>query len=189
MRKKERKFKKIWNLASSYLKGVKKKDYVVHTKGVIRAMELLLEQETGDRDVLIQAAMLHDVGWSRVPLNLQISDVKAEKLEASKLHLEYAPPIIEGILTNLGYNKSHIERVIDVVLAHKFKKPTQLDEMLLIDADNLSDAFREQFYSDVEAYKTTPGDHYNFRKRNQFYTKTARIIFDEELEKRRKEFS
>nr|AQS32394.1 hypothetical protein [uncultured archaeon] len=98
------------------------------------------------------------------------------------------PPIIEEILTEVGYNKNKIKKVIDVVLAHKFEAPRRLDKQLLIDADTLSDSFKEQFYSDVKEFKTTPKENYNFRKNNHFYTRTAQIIFNKELGKRRKEF-
>ncbi len=181
-------FEKIWKLALPYLKKGKRKDFVVHTKGVIKAMELLLKQEKGDENILIPAAILHDVGWSKVPLNLQMSNDKAGKIKALELHLKYAPLIIKEVLIKCEYNENQIKKIIDIVLAHKFKNPRRLDKRLLIDADTLSDAFRKQFFSDIKAYKTTPEELYNFRKNNQFYTKTAKIIFNKELNERKKEF-
>jgi len=181
-------FEKIWKLTVPYLRRGRRKDFVLHTKGVIKAMELLLKQEKGDKNILIPAAILHDVGWSKVPLNLQMSNIETEKMKALKLHLKYAPPIIEEILIKCGYNKNQIKKIIGIVLAHKFKNPRRLDKRLLIDVDTLSDAFKEQFSSDVKAYKTTAEELYNFRKNNKFYTKTARIIFNKELNERRKEF-
>jgi hypothetical protein len=76
--------------------------------------------------------------------------------------------------------------VIDIVAFHKFKNPKKLDKRLLIDADTLSDVFKKQFYSDIKAYKKTPEKLYDFRKDNQFYTKTAKIIFNKELKKEKK---
>lgn len=182
-------FKKIWELAVPFLLQGKRKDFLLHTKGVIKGMELLLEHERGDENILIPAAIVHDVGWSRVPLSLQKSNEETKKIKALKLHLKYAPPIINEILIKCRYKKSQIKKIISLVLVHKFKKPKTINEKLLIDADTLSDAFKEQFYSDAKEYKKTPEKLYEFRKNNQFYTKTARIIFNKELEKRRKEFS
>jgi len=74
------------------------------------------------------------------------------------------------------------------VPAHKFKNPKKLSKRFLIDADQLSDAFKEQFYSDAREYKILPSDLYNFRlKNNKFYTKTAQILFQAEINKRKKE--
>ena len=53
----------------------------------------------------------------------------------------------------------------------------------------MADAFKEQFYSDAQAYSSTPQGLYDYRKDNQFYTKTAKEIFDKELEQRKKEFT
>ena len=146
------KFEKIWKLAVPYLRKGKRKDFVLHTKGVIKAMELLLKQEKGDMGILIPAAILHDVGWSKVPLSLQMSNNETKKVKSLKLHLKYAPQIIEGVLIECRYNKDKIKKIIEIVLAHKFKNPRKLDKRLLIDADTLSDAFKEQFYSDAKAY-------------------------------------
>jgi len=181
-------FEKIWQLAIPYLKKGIKKDFIVHTKGVIRSMRCLLEREEGDKSILIPAAILHDVGWSKVPLNMQKSDEELDRVEALRLHIKHASSIIKEILLKVGYDEIQIEKVINIVAAHKFQDPKELSKQLLIDADTMSDAFKQQFYSDVRSYKTTPEELYEFRKKNDFYTQTARKIFDEELEKRRKEF-
>lgn len=181
-------FEEILELALPYLNQGIMKDFVIHTKGVVKAMELLLEHEDGDEDILIPAAILHDVGWFNVPSELQKSNNQSDKIEATHLHLKHGLPIIEKILTKVGYNKMQIEKVINIVAAHKFQDTKELDKQLLIDADALSDAFREQFYSDVKSYKTTHQKNYEFRKKNKFYTKTAEKLFNIELEKRKKEY-
>lgn len=183
---------KIWQLAKPYLKKGKMKNFVIHTEGVIIAMKILLKKEFDDEEILMPAAILHDVGWSKVFIKLKKSEwdvmPKKKRIRALKLHIKYAPLIIRKILRKVGYPKNKIKKIIDVVLAHKYKNPGELNKRLLIDADILSDAFRKQFYSDVKEYATTPSKLYGFRKHNQFYTMTARIIFKKELAKRRKEF-
>lgn len=180
-------YEKIWDLAEPYLRKGTAKDFALHTQGVVKAMELILKEEKGNDDILIPAAILHDVGWSKVPSNLQRSREEADRKKALELHLEYAAPIIEEILGKVDYNYKQIQRVVDIVKSHKFKDPSELEKQLLIDADTAADAFKEQFYSDVESYETTPEKLYDFRKKNEFYTATARKIFERELEERRKE--
>lgn len=184
------KFEKILELASPYLKQGAKKDFVIHTQGVVKAMELLLEKEQGNEDILIPAAILHDVGWADVPVNLQKSDQREERLEGMKLHIECAPPIVEKVLLEAGYNESDIKRIMGIIVAHKFQENLiDAGKQLLVDADALSDAFSEQFYSDLKHYGNTPEEGYNYRKKsNQFYTKTGQEIFDKEMENRKKEF-
>lgn len=185
----EKRFEKIWRFALPYLRKGNRKDFVLHTEGVVKAMELLLKKEKGDPEILIPAAILHDTGWSRVPLNLQKSNNRDKVKKAMELHLKYSVRIIEEVLTEVGYDKKQIKKVIDVVLAHKFRDPKGSDKRLLIDADTLSDAFKEQFYGDCKAYNISPEVLYKFRKNNKFYTETVKEIFARELEKRWKEIS
>ena len=181
------KFEKIWKLAVPYIKKGKRKDFLLHTEGVIKAMKLLLKKEKGDANILIPAAMLHDIGWSKVPVSLQKTNDENKTKKAMELHLKYSTPIIDEVLTKIGYSKKQIKAITDVVLAHKFKNPKNLNKRLLIDADTLADIFKEQFYSDCKAYNLGLKTLYNIRKNNKFYTKTAKIIFNKELDKRRRE--
>ena len=150
---------------------------------------MLLEKEKGEKDLLLPAAILHDVGWAKVPLEIQKDKRGVMVKKALELHLKYNPPITKKILNSLGYDKSKIEKIIEIILAHKFQNPRDLNKRLLIDADTLSDVFKEPFYKDTKQYGITPKENYDFREENKFYTKTARIIFDRELNKRRKEIS
>lgn len=184
-----KKYQNIWELARPYLKKGVNKNFVIHTEGVVAAMELILKKEKGDPDILIPAAILHDVGWANVPKRYQRTENKADKLRGMKLHIELAPEIIKKILQSAGYKTFRINEIIEIVQAHKFSKPRKLSKKMLIDADQLSDSFKEQFYSDVKAYKITPEKNYKFRiKDNNFYTKAAKDIFWEQMEQRRKEF-
>ncbi len=175
--------------ATLFLKKGKKKDFVKHTKWVVKSMEMLLKKERGDEDILIPAAILHDTGWSKVPLSLQKIMRGSKAKKALELHLKYCPPIAKEILSSLKYDKAKIKEIIGVMLAHKFKNPRNLNKRLLIDADTLSDTFKEPFYEDVGQYEITPKENYDVRKGNKFYTKTARIIFNKELAKREREIN
>jgi hypothetical protein len=178
-------FQKIWNEALPYLKGGLRKDFVLHTKGVVRAMGLLLESEEGDPHVLMPAAILHDTGWSRVPANLQKTRNQAESQKGMQLHLTLSIPIIERILKKECFDESRIQTIINIVLAHKFTKPEDMNQELLIDADTIADVFKDQFYSDCAAYNIIPEQLYEIRKKNRFFTDTAREIFRRKLSKRK----
>ena len=180
-------YNEIWDQAKIYLKKPIRKDFVLHTKGVVKAMELILQEIKEDHSIFIPAAMLHDVGWAKVPVELQKDNSKKSQLKALKLHIKYAPEIIIEILGKINYDPIKINKIIQIVTSHKFCDPTELDKQLLIDADALSDVFKEQFYSDVKTYNSTPQKNYEFRRKNIFYTKTAKKLFDIELEQRKNE--
>lgn len=175
---------KIWKLATPYLKAGVRKDFFLHTQVVVKAMKLILKKEKGDVGLLFPAAILHDTGWSRVPEYLQKNNNKRDQIKALKLHIKYAAPIIKEILTKLEYNKNNIREIVEIVKSHKFKNPKDINKKILIDADNLSDAFRKQFENDLISYNQTRDKLYNYRKNNKFYTKTAEKIFRKELSKR-----
>lgn len=184
------KHQKVWKSTLPYLKKGKMKDFIVHTEGVMKAITLILKHEKADKNILILAAILHDVGWAKVPKELQEQPLRVNKLKlkkAMKLHLEYSQPIIEKILGELNYKQKDIERIVGIVKDHKYKNPKDKEKRLLIDADNLSDVFKKQFWTDVKKYKADPKEQYEFRRLNKFYTKTARDVFEKELNKRKKE--
>jgi HD superfamily phosphodiesterase len=178
---------RIWRLALPYLREGKKKNFVLHTKMVIKGIELLLKKENGNEDILIPAAILHDVGWSRVPIYLQKAKGGLRAKKAQELHLKYSVPIIKKILRIVDFENNTIRKVTETVLSHKFRNPRILDKKLLIDADTLADVFREQFYTDAKIYNIFPQEFYHIRKNNKFYTNTAQQIFQKELKKREQE--
>lgn len=179
-------YNKIWSLAKPYLRKGMKKDFVLHTEGVVKAMKMICEKESGDTSLLIPSAILHDVGWAKVPKKLQKSKRKNDTTKGLKFHLEYSKPIIQDILTRLRFNKIKINKIVEIVNSHKFCNPRNINKRIMIDADALSDSFKKQFVSDAESYKLTYAELYKFRKTtNKFYTKTAKEIFSNEIEKRK----
>lgn len=177
----------IFKKAKSFLKKGQKKDFFIHTKWVVKSAQILLKGQRGDESVLIPAAILHDVGWAKVPAKLQVANDKKSQQECLKLHLKYGALIAKAILIDLDYPKDKIKKIISIILAHKFQDPSDLNKRLLIDADNLSDVFKQPFYLDVKQYKTTTKQNYDVRKKNKFYTKTAKAIFAKQMTDRKKE--
>lgn len=179
-------FNSLWAKAKPYLKRGKRKDFVLHTQMVVRAVKLLIKEEGGEPKTLIPAAILHDVGWARVSPALQMASGKKHKDEAQRQHLQKAIPIIRKILKSQNYESEEIGRIIDLVLAHKFTNPKDPEKRLLIDADTLSDTYQKTFISDSKAYGSAK-KNFAFRKKNHFYTKAAKKIFEKQLLARRAE--
>jgi HD superfamily phosphodiesterase len=180
-------FEKIWELAMPCLKKGIMKDFVSHTKYVVKSIEMIIDGEGGDHNILIPAAILHDVGWSKVDPALQLNDDMEKKREGQRQHIAFAKEIIEEILNKANYLKEDIQKIVEIVEAHKFQDPKEKEKQMLIDADNLSDTFKEQFDSDVIAYHSTPKQVYEFRTNNKYYTQTSKKIADRNMAELRKE--
>jgi len=171
-----------------YLKKGVRKDFVLHTKNVVKAIEEILKEEKGNSNLLYPAAILHDTGWSDVPKRLQLTNINAEKKKALKLHIKYALPIARKILKKMNYKSDNVNKIVLIIKSHKFSNPKDLNKRILIDADALSDAYKNSFYSDAKNYSVSPIDLYKYRlANNNFYTKIAKKIFQREINKRRKE--
>jgi len=181
-----KKFQALWQEVEPILNKAKKKDFVLHTSFVVQAMEELIKHEGGESDILIPAAILHDIGWSAVPEKLQFAEDAEGSRKALVEHIKQAGPIIQRVLKKLHYDQKHIQEIIRVVASHKSIEPQEHEKhiRLLIDADTLSDTYKEAFYSDAKAYKKTPLELWKFRSKNVFYTKTATRIFQCELQER-----
>ena len=181
------KYQSIWEKVEPLLLSGKRKDFLLHSKMVERAMKEIVAGEGGNSDILIPTAILHDVGWSEVSVELQLAEDNKSKHKALVEHIKNAPPIIRKILSELNYDKDKIEKIIDLIVAHKFIDPKEKDKQMLIDADTLSDTYKESFHSDVKSYNSTPRKTWEFRSKNTFYTETAKKIFKKQLNNRLKE--
>lgn len=183
----DNKYQPIWEKVKKPLSEATMKDFVLHSQMVEKAMREIIAGEGGDPDILIPAAILHDIGWSKVDTELQCAQDPESRHKAMVAHIENAPALIKNILSELNYDKDKIERIVDLVVAHKFTDPEDKDKQKLIDADTLSDTYKESFWSDIKSYDRVPKDMWDHRSKNTFYTTTARSIFGKQLNNRLEE--
>ena len=176
---------KIWQELVKRLKGIGKKDYVLHSSMVTKAMQEIIAGEKCDPKVMIPAAMLHDIGLSGIPKEKWFPKTNEEKEEYEKMHIDLAKDIITEILSLNGFNDSQVAEIVDIAQSHKSKDPRgDIRVACMVDADNLSDIYKEAFESDIKSYGSSPMQHYEFRSKNKFFTATANKIFKEQLAKR-----
>lgn len=99
-----------------------------HIHRVLQTCQQLGRQEAADLNILLPAAILHDI--VNIPKN---SDKRSK---ASELAAEKA----SKILKECDYSDEEIERIYNVILEHSFslgKKPTSIESEVLQDADKL----------------------------------------------------
>jgi len=185
-------FKEIWELAKPYLDT---RDNEIHTKMSVEFGYKLLKAEGGDEDVVIPAIMLHDVGWKKVPADMQLKGFGPKVIlpELTKIHEDEGVKIARDILEKINYESDKTEEILRIVGGHDSRKePISLNDKLVKDADKLFRYTRE--YLDIYAEKfelTHDQMHARHEKKLAmwFLTHSGSEMAKAELEKRLKEKS
>jgi len=81
-----------------------------HAERVTAYAEQLLEQEPGNREIVIGAAVLHDIG---IPL----SEKKYGSANGNYQEIE-GPPVAREILTELGWRSEQIDEICEIIGHH-----------------------------------------------------------------------
>ena len=125
MKKKQEVIKLLRNLEKEVSKEMGSKDPhgLEHARRVLKLCMLIAEKERGDIDIIIPAAMLHDIGRDNRKDHAKSSAKKASK-----------------ILEKLGYSKDRIDHIVRVIEEHSFsanRVPSSKEAKILSDADKL----------------------------------------------------
>lgn len=185
-------FKKIWQLAQSYL-DTRRND--IHTVISVGFAYELVEREGGDEDIVIPAIMLHDVGWKKVPESLQLKAFgpKAESPEINRIHEVEGMKAAKDILEMVCYDKEKIEEIVEIIGGHDSRRDAlSLNDEIVKDADKLFRYTREGLHIDTERFGETRDEglkrlRYNLDR--WFFTDSAREIAMGEIANRLKESS
>ncbi len=104
-------YEQIWNLAKPHYKKGRPQD-VTHIEWIMKEAKLVAKQEKLDETILIPLAILHDVGYSRVPKD------NSYKKQIRELHMQEGSIIAREILEKLKYPKAQKEKIIYYVSIH-----------------------------------------------------------------------
>lgn len=114
---------------------------IEHTLNVIQYAKLLLKEEAGNQEVVIPAAILHDIG---------IHEAKRKhRSTAGPYQEQEGPPIAQSIMEKLGLDRSIIEEVCAIIGNHH--SPGRIDTLnfkILYDADCLVNSSDEYVCQD-----------------------------------------
>ncbi len=83
---------------------------VNHALKVIQYVEEILAKEGGDYDVVIAAAVLHDIGIHEAERKYNSNAGKYQEIEG--------PPIAERILKKLNFPQKKLEEVLQIIAHH-----------------------------------------------------------------------
>ncbi len=189
-------YQKVWDSARDIL--IRGDGDVPHTEAVVGYMMTLVDKEGGDPSILIPAAILHDVGWTTVPLQERkraFSSGDRELLQRVRVqHMEEGAKIARQILTDLNYPMEKVEEICHLVRVHDSwrvgKRLETRDERLIQDADFLRVVDHDGFWGDVKESNLDPARWLGYcRKKFEewFTSKTASTLAVMELEARERE--
>ena len=172
--------KNILELAKPYL-NTRKND--VHTEISIQYAFKLLEKEDGNVEVVIPAIILHDVGWIKIPEELQLNAFgpTATSPQLNRVHEEEGVKIAREILQRVKYDKDTIQVILDIIDGHDSRKTAvSLNDKIVKDADKLWRYSKKKgFQIDVTRFKETPQEGIQRIASNidrWFFTSTAKEI-------------
>jgi|SRR3989304_5266402 len=146
----KRKYKEIFRLAQPFYKKGRAADKLHHLVVAKMMQEILKEKPRLDKDVMMTAALLHDIGYSKIP---KAKRKKHWDKSVMKNHMLFGAELASNILKNLDFSKSKIERVYKIIATHD--NPTlglrlpSLESKILKEADILWMTTQEAFWLDV----------------------------------------
>lgn len=100
-----------------------------HTERVLNLCIRIGEKEGADLDILVPAAVLHDIGREQ-----------EEKSKWKTCHAKIGAELARPILKKHGYSKKQIDQIAHCIQTHRFKNslvPESLEAKILYDADKL----------------------------------------------------
>lgn len=101
---------------------------IAHAVSVLSFAEKILLDERGDADVVVAAALLHDIGIHAAERKYGSSAARYQEIEG--------PPIAKGILESMGVDPQLIEEVCDIIAHHHSPRKDETPNFqILYDAD------------------------------------------------------
>ena len=114
-----------------------------HICRMVTLCKTLLEHESGDADIVLPAAYLHDLGWTAVDFsdfNKASPRVKTDSSSFTQ-HMEKGAIIAGKILSDLDYYQNKIKEIQSIIKVHDLPeivfKMDNISATLVVEADRL----------------------------------------------------
>lgn len=183
-------YRRIFEAAIPFLNT---RQNLVHTFIVYQYALLLLEKEPGSRDVALPACILHDVGWSTIPEDKQITAFgpNGKDMLLRKKHEVEGAAIANQILRKLGYDEALIPDILKIIDGHDMTREARSSEDAITkDSDKLFRLSALGFRIDAERFQEDFADRVKYLLEKMdawFLTETGRELAIHELQMRARE--
>lgn len=185
-------YQKIYEFAIPFLQT---RQNEIHTYIVYQYALLLLKDEPGIPEIVIPAAILHDVGWSCIPEEEQLTafgpEVKNKQLQ--RRHEVEGVAIAVEILNKVRYDPQFSQKIVEIIDGHDTtNKARSIDDAITKDADKLCRFSGIGFHIDYKRFNKEQVSHLKFlieKIDEWFLTITGRELARYEASMRKKEVS
>jgi len=164
----------------------------VHTVVSYAFARRLLETEEGDPKVALPAILLHDVGWSHVPEDQQLTAFGPNPTapDLTRVHEREGAAMAAEILKELGCPEPLAAEVAEIVAGHDTRlEALGASDAVVKDADKLFRLSKEGFPIDCGRFGLDPAQHLGWleeRVDRWFFTETGRRLARQEIADRRR---
>ncbi|MCM2358976.1 MAG: HD domain-containing protein [Geobacteraceae bacterium] len=171
-------YEKIYALAKPYL-TTRKND--IHVEISYKFACRLLEDESGDPEVVIPAIICHDLGWIRVPEHLQLKAFgPGFDPDLRRIHEVEGVKLARDILRQVHYSPVKTAEILDIIDGHDSRSLAISDsDKIVKDADKLFRFTATGFAIDVERFRQNRESHLKWIS-NQidswFFTETGKQL-------------
>jgi HD superfamily phosphodiesterase len=190
LQKIESRYQRIFESAIPFLNT---RHNLVHTFVVYQYALLLLEKEPGTREVVLPACILHDVGWSIIPEDQQLTAFgpNGKDMVLRRKHEVEGAVIADQILRKLGYDEALIPEILKIIDGHDtIREARSSEDAITKDSDKLFRLCALGFRIDAERFQEDLANRvpYLLEKMDAwFLTETGREMAIHELQMRTRE--
>lgn len=190
LRKIETPFQKIFERAIPFLKT---RLNLPHTYIVYQYAQLLLQEEGGSREITLPACILHDVGWSTIPEDKQLTAFgpNGNDMVLRRKHEVEGAVIANQILKTLTYDEALIPEILKIIDGHDTTRHARSSEDAITkDSDKLFRLSPLGFRIDAERFQEDLKDRVKYLRERidaWFLTETGREMAIHELQMRDRE--
>jgi HD superfamily phosphodiesterase len=181
---------KIFERAKPFLRTRKN---LIHSQIALRYALKLLQSEKGDKDVVIPAVLLHDVGWKTIPQNLQLTAFgpNPSNPHLVRVHEVEGAKIAEAILKEFHYPPKKIKEISRIIRGHDSRKrPISQNDRIVKDSDKLWRYSRKGMAVDLDRFHIPRREYLIFLEailNSWFLTPTGREVARKEISLRKRE--
>lgn len=162
-----------------------------HTQDVLDLAFRLISKEGGERDIIIPAAILHDVGWSEVPEEMRLEARTPKRdIRLARMHERASVKIAKKILAEAVNDSLQVTEILEIIDGHDTREEAlSLNDKIVKDADKLS-RYSEIFWDIIRWAGINPKILYRgleSKTEEWFHLPSSREIAHEKLLQRRQE--
>lgn len=144
-RKLPKKYQKLWTKCEVILKKGRIGD-VDHAREIADFVLSYRGRENLEKDILIPVAMLHDIGHAAIlPEHFDLITGPKKLVNGKLVHMLVGAKIAKDILDLVGYNKTKIKEIVDIVSMH------DSDQLEMIDTKKIYNTKNKRIFHDIDS--------------------------------------